>query len=98
MKRPPRSTGRPSHSVNYPPPPHLSRLPHQRLLSSSARYRVVLFDQRGCGSSTPRGTAVDNDTWKLVSDCEALRTNRSVDVWYDRIPYLPTNPLRSVRY
>ena len=36
-------------------------------------YRVVLFDQRGCGKSTPRGSLEGNDTPSLVADCEALR-------------------------
>ena len=37
------------------------------------RWRVVLFDQRGCGSSTPKGCEVNNDTPHLVSDIEMLR-------------------------
>lgn len=61
--------------------PGAACFPNHARFFDPEKYRVVLFDQRGCGSSTPRGTAVDNDTWKLVSDCEALRTNRSVDVW-----------------
>jgi len=37
------------------------------------RWRVVLFDQRGCGSSTPKGCEVNNDTPHLISDIEQLR-------------------------
>lgn len=36
-------------------------------------YRVVLFDQRGCGRSTPRGSTEENTTARLVEDIEALR-------------------------
>jgi proline iminopeptidase len=38
------------------------------------RWRVVLFDQRGCGSSTPKGCEVNNDTPHLISDIEMLRS------------------------
>jgi proline iminopeptidase len=44
-------------------------------------YRIVLFDQRGCGKSTPCGSLVDNTTWHLVSDIEALREHCSIDKW-----------------
>ena len=44
-------------------------------------WRVVLFDQRGCGKSTPKGCLVENDTPNLVSDCEALRTHLDVPQW-----------------
>ena len=37
------------------------------------RYRVVLFDQRGCGRSTPHASLDDNTTWDLVADIERLR-------------------------
>jgi proline iminopeptidase len=36
-------------------------------------YRVVLFDQRGCGRSTPRGCTEENTTGRLIEDIEALR-------------------------
>ena len=38
-----------------------------------ALYRIVLFDQRGCGRSTPHASLVDNTTWHLVEDIETLR-------------------------
>ena len=37
------------------------------------RYRIVLYDQRGCGKSTPRASLIDNTTWHLVEDIETLR-------------------------
>jgi proline iminopeptidase len=46
-----------------------------------ARHRVVLFDQRGCGKSTPHACLVDNTTWHLVSDIEALRKHLSIARW-----------------
>ena len=45
------------------------------------KYRIVLFDQRGSGRSTPHADLVDNTTWHLVSDIEALRTKLSIDRW-----------------
>ena len=46
-----------------------------------ARYRIVLFDQRGCGKSRPHASLVDNTTWHLVSDIEALRTHLCIERW-----------------
>lgn len=46
-----------------------------------ARYRIILFDQRGCGQSVPHATLVDNTTWHLVSDIEALRAHLAIDRW-----------------
>ena len=36
-------------------------------------YRIILFDQRGCGRSTPHCSLVENTTWHLVDDIEAIR-------------------------
>lgn len=49
-------------------------------------YRVVLFDQRMCGRSTPHASQPDadlsaNTTWNLVSDIEALRTSLGIERW-----------------
>lgn len=51
-----------------------------------ARYRIVLFDQRGCGRSLPHASepAADlatNTTWHLVADLERLRTAQGIDRW-----------------
>ena len=46
-----------------------------------ACYKVVLFDQRGCGKSSPRGELRENDTPHLVSDCEALRAHLGIERW-----------------
>jgi len=45
------------------------------------RYRIVLFDQRGCGRSRPGASLADNTTWHLVADMEALRQHLSIDRW-----------------
>ncbi len=44
-------------------------------------YRVILFDQRGCGRSRPHASVEANTTWHLVSDIEAIRTTLGIDRW-----------------
>jgi proline iminopeptidase len=46
-----------------------------------AAYRVVLFDQRGSGRSTPHASLEENTTWHLVSDIERLREHLRIDRW-----------------
>src|SRR5690606_13999854 len=55
--------------------------PRQRRFFDPARYRIVLFDQRGCGKSRPHASLVDNTTWHLVSDIEALRQELGIERW-----------------
>lgn len=45
------------------------------------RWRVLLFDQRGCGKSTPFAALEHNTTWDLVADIERLRAVMGVDRW-----------------
>jgi proline iminopeptidase len=45
------------------------------------RYRIVLFDQRGCGASRPHGELRENTTWDLVADIEALRAHLGIERW-----------------
>jgi proline iminopeptidase len=45
------------------------------------RYRIVLFDQRGCGRSTPHAELRENTTWDLVADIERLRMHLGIDRW-----------------
>ncbi len=45
------------------------------------RYRIVLFDQRGCGRSRPSASLVDNTTWHLVADIEAIREHLAIERW-----------------
>jgi proline iminopeptidase len=44
-------------------------------------YRIVLFDQRGCGKSRPHASLVDNTTWHLVDDIERLREHLRIARW-----------------
>jgi proline iminopeptidase len=46
-----------------------------------AVYRVVLFDQRGSGQSTPHATLEENTTWDLVADIERLREHVGIERW-----------------
>jgi len=46
-----------------------------------AAYRIVVFDQRGCGRSRPHASLVDNTTWHLVSDIEQLREHLGIERW-----------------
>jgi len=44
-------------------------------------YRIVLFDQRGSGKSTPHANLENNTTWDLVNDIEVLRAALQIDRW-----------------
>ena len=45
------------------------------------KWRIILFDQRGCGKSTPFAELKDNTTWDLVADIEKLRTHLNISKW-----------------
>ncbi|WP_081426639.1 prolyl aminopeptidase [Sorangium cellulosum] len=55
--------------------------PRQRRFFDPAAYRIVLFDQRGCGKSTPYACLEENTTWHLVADMEALREHLGIERW-----------------
>jgi proline iminopeptidase len=55
--------------------------PYHRRFFDPARYRIVLFDQRGAGKSTPRGELHDNTTAHLVHDIETIRTRLGIERW-----------------
>jgi proline iminopeptidase len=44
-------------------------------------FRVILFDQRGCGRSRPHASVVANTTWHLVEDIETIRRELGIDRW-----------------
>lgn len=44
-------------------------------------WRVILFDQRGCGRSTPHASVEANTTWHLVADIELIRDTFNIDTW-----------------
>lgn len=55
--------------------------PRQRRLFNPDAYRIVLFDQRGCGRSTPHASVERNTTWDLVADIERIRDRLAVEQW-----------------
>ena len=59
---------------------------NQRRVFDPEKYRIILFDQRGCGQSTPHASEADvdlsvNTTWHLVDDLEKLRTHLGIKKW-----------------
>ena len=44
-------------------------------------YRIITFDQRGCGRSTPHASLDNNTTWDLVADMERIRLFLGIDKW-----------------
>ena len=55
--------------------------PWQRQFFDPAKYRIVLFDQRGCGKSTPFAELKENTTWDLVADMEVIRAHLKIEQW-----------------
>ena len=71
--------GRPALFLHGGPGAGLS--PDHRRFFDPAHYRIVLFDQRGSGRSTPLGELRDNTTQHLIADIEALREQLGIDRW-----------------
>jgi len=55
--------------------------PGHRRFFNPEKYRIVLFDQRGCGKSTPHASIEHNTTWHLVADMEKLRKKLDIKKW-----------------
>ena len=55
--------------------------PVMRRFHDPRLYRIVLFDQRGCGRSTPHASLENNTTWSLVADIETLRNHLGIETW-----------------
>jgi proline iminopeptidase len=55
--------------------------PFMRRFFDPAIYRIILFDQRGCGRSTPFAAIEANTTWHLVADIERIRAALEIDRW-----------------
>ena len=53
----------------------------QRRFFDPKHYRIILFDQRGCGKSTPLGETKENTTEDLVSDMEIIRKHLNIEKW-----------------
>jgi proline iminopeptidase len=55
--------------------------PTMRRFFNPAKWRMALFDQRGCGKSRPNASLDDNTTWSLIDDIERLRIQLGVEKW-----------------
>lgn len=55
--------------------------PSMRRYFDPEKYRVILFDQRGCGRSRPHASVTNNTTWHLVADIELIRETLKIDQW-----------------
>lgn len=55
--------------------------PSMRRCHDPEHYRIILFDQRGCGRSRPHASLESNTTWDLVADMERLRVRLGIDRW-----------------
>ncbi len=55
--------------------------PNYRRFFDPKKWRIILFDQRGCGRSTPFAELRENTTWDLVADIEKIRTQLGIDRW-----------------
>jgi proline iminopeptidase len=53
---------------------------HRRFFDPTA-YRIILFDQRGAGRSTPGASVDENTTWHLVEDIESIRQHLQIRRW-----------------
>lgn len=56
-------------------------LPQYRQYFNPAKWRIVMFDQRGCGQSTPFAELHENTTWNLVNDIERVREHLGISRW-----------------
>lgn len=55
--------------------------PWHRQFFDPGKYRIVQFDQRGCGRSTPYSELRENTTWDLVADMERIRQTLGIEKW-----------------
>ncbi len=55
--------------------------PTMRRCHDPRKYRIILFDQRGCGRSTPHASLEHNTTWDLVADMERIRARLGIERW-----------------
>lgn len=55
--------------------------PAARQFFDPDKYRIVLFDQRGCGRSKPHASIEANTTWHLIDDIELIRETLGIDRW-----------------
>lgn len=55
--------------------------PKHRSYFDSQKFRIILYDQRGCGQSTPSGKLNENTTQELVKDIDKLRQHLNIEKW-----------------
>jgi proline iminopeptidase len=55
--------------------------PSHRRFFYPEKYRIILFDQRGCGKSKPHASLENNTTWDLIADLEKVRDFLKIDQW-----------------
>ena len=55
--------------------------PFMRRFFNPEIYRIVLFDQRGCGRSIPHASVENNTTWNLIADIEMIRLKLDINKW-----------------
>lgn len=55
--------------------------PQHRRFFDPRKYRIILFDQRGCGKSLPHASIENNTTWHLVADMEKIRERFKISKW-----------------
>lgn len=55
--------------------------PYHRQFFDPEKYRIILFDQRGCGRSKPHGCLEDNTTHDLIADMETIRLALDIEKW-----------------
>lgn len=55
--------------------------PAMRRYFDPSVYRIILFDQRGCGRSKPHASVENNTTWHLIADIERIRDALHIDQW-----------------
>ena len=56
-------------------------MPLYRQFFDPEKWRIIIFDQRGCGQSTPHAELAENTTWDLVADIERLRSHLNIPAW-----------------
>jgi proline iminopeptidase len=55
--------------------------PKHRKVFNPIKYRIILFDQRGCGKSTPQGETKENSTKNIIEDIEKIRIHLGIEKW-----------------
>ena len=55
--------------------------PIYRQYFNPEKWRIIIFDQRGCGQSTPYSELKENTTWNLVNDIEKIRKKLKINIW-----------------